>query len=162
MPFEPPEDPRNARRSRITRWVTFALVLILLGLVAYLAFMGVAGSDQLADPPSPSTDCRTPAIAEGWVYEAVNYDAETDAILADVPDPAHCPPSNVKAGGAVQTADGVHIAAWYIPAGNRGPASGPTVILAHGYGGNKSTMLPFAELLHDRYNLVLFDFRNHG
>jgi pimeloyl-ACP methyl ester carboxylesterase len=36
------------------------------------------------------------------------------------------------------------------------------VVLAHDYGANKSTMLPIAELLHDRYNLVLFDFRNHG
>ena len=162
MPFEPPEDPRNARRSRITRWVTFALVLVLVGLVAYLAYVGFAGSGQLANPPSPSTDCRTPAIAEGWVYEAVNYDAESDATLADEPDPEHCPPSSVKAGEVVQAADGVHIAAWYVPAGNGGPSSGPTVVLAHGYGGNKSTMLPFAELLHDRYNLVLFDFRNHG
>ena len=37
------------------------------------------------------------------------------------------------------------------------------MVLAHGYGGNKSTMLArSAEVLHDRYNLVLFDFRNHG
>jgi pimeloyl-ACP methyl ester carboxylesterase len=36
------------------------------------------------------------------------------------------------------------------------------VVLAHDFGGNKSTMLAFAQLLHDDYNLVLFDFRNHG
>jgi len=36
------------------------------------------------------------------------------------------------------------------------------VILAHGYEGNKSAMLAHAALLHEDYNLVLFDFRNHG
>jgi pimeloyl-ACP methyl ester carboxylesterase len=162
MPFEPPEDPRTARRSTITRWVTFALVILLLGLVAYLAYVGFIGSDQLANPPAPSADCRTPAIAEGWVYEAVNYNAESDGLLAGFPDPEHCPRAGAQAGANLETSDGVRIAAWYIPAGNGAPPRGPTVVLAHGYGGNKSTMLPFAEVLHDRYNLVLFDFRNHG
>jgi pimeloyl-ACP methyl ester carboxylesterase len=162
MPFEPPEDPRTARLSAITRWVTFALVAILVALVAYLGYVGFIGSDQLANPPSPSTDCRTPAIADGWVYEAVNYDAATDATLADLPDPTHCPARKPAAGDKLRTRDDVHIAAWYIPAGDGSPPSGPTVVLAHGYGGNKSTMLDVAEILHDRYNLVLFDFRNHG
>jgi pimeloyl-ACP methyl ester carboxylesterase len=162
MPFEPPEDPRAARRSAITRWVSFALVLILVALVGYLGVVGFIGSDQLANPPEHSTDCRTPARAEGWVYEAVNYDVASDGRLADVADPLHCPPNEAKAGAKIETADGVRIAAWYIPAGDGGAANGPTVVLAHGYGQNKSTMLPWAELLHDHYNLVLFDFRNHG
>jgi pimeloyl-ACP methyl ester carboxylesterase len=162
MPFEPPADPRTARRSAITRWVSIALVVILLALVAYLAYVGFAGSDQLANPPDPTTDCRTPAMAEGWVYEAVNYDAASDASLADLPDPRDCPPTNVKAGYEVVTSDGVGIAAWYIPAGDGSPPSAATVVLAHGYGQNKSSMLPYAEALHDRYNLVMFDFRNHG
>ncbi len=53
------------------------------------------------------------------------------------------------------------LAGWYIPAGNGVGPAGPTVILAHDYEGNKSTMLAYAALLHDDYNLVLFDFRNH-
>jgi fermentation-respiration switch protein FrsA (DUF1100 family) len=36
------------------------------------------------------------------------------------------------------------------------------VVLAHGHGSNKSSMLAFAEALHADYNLVLFDFHNHG
>jgi pimeloyl-ACP methyl ester carboxylesterase len=162
MPFEPPEDPRTARQSVITRWVSFALVAVLVALVAYLGYVGFVGSDQLANPPSPSTDCRTPAIAHRWVYEAVNYDAAEDAALADLPDPAHCPPRNPDAGNEVQTSDDIRIAAWYIPAGDGSPPSGATVVLAHGFGGNKSAMLDVATVLHDRYNLVLFDFRNHG
>jgi pimeloyl-ACP methyl ester carboxylesterase len=162
MPFEPPEDPRTARRSAITRWVSFALVIILVALVGYLGVVGFLGSDQLANPPEHTTDCRTPAMAEGWVYEAVNYDVASDGRLADVADPLHCPPNEVKAGPRIETRDGVRIAAWYIPAGDGAASTGPTVVLAHGYGENKSTMLPWAELLHDHYNLVLFDFRNHG
>jgi pimeloyl-ACP methyl ester carboxylesterase len=161
MPYEPPQDPRTARRSTITRWVSFVLVAILVALVAYLAYVGVAGSGQLADPPSRSADCRTP-IANGWVYEAINYNAASDATLADLPDPEHCPRQGADAGGALQTVDGVQIAGWYIPSGDGSGPTGPTVVLAHGFGGNKSTMLAFAEMLHDAYNIVIFDFRNHG
>jgi uncharacterized protein len=162
MPFEPPEDPRNTRRNAITRWVTFTLVALLVVLVTYLGYVGFVGSDQLANPPDPSRDCRTPAIAEGWVYEAVNYEAAGDATLADLPDPTHCPPRTPNAGTALKAADDIRIAAWYIPAGDGSPPTGATVVLCHGYGTNKSAMLEQAEILHERYNLVLFDFRNHG
>jgi pimeloyl-ACP methyl ester carboxylesterase len=162
MPFEPAEDPGVARRNTITRWVTLALVAILIVLVAYLAWMGFIGSDQLVNPPSPSSDCRTPGVAEGWVYEAVNYDAATDAVVGDLPDQKHCAPRNVPLEGNLEAADRVRLAAWYIPAGDGSPPNAPTVVLAHGEGGNKSSMLEYASLLHARYNLVLFDFRNHG
>ena len=162
MPFEPAEDPRAARRRTITRWVTLVLVAALVGLVVYLGYLGFIGSDQLANPPLPSTDCRTPAIADGWVYEAINYDASTDGVVGDMPDPKHCTPRDVQLGGKLETADGVRLAGWYVPAGNGASPSAATVVLAHGEGGNKSTMLQYASLLHDRYNLVLFDFRNHG
>jgi pimeloyl-ACP methyl ester carboxylesterase len=162
MPFEVPEDPRARRRTAITRWLTFAVVAILVALLAYLGYVGFAGSEQLANPPSPNRDCRTPAIGLGWVYEAVNYDAATDVSIADLPDPTNCPDRNVPPGTELTASDGVRLAAWYIPAGNGAPPTGPTVVLAHGYGGNKSTMLTVAEILHQRYNLVLFDFRNHG
>jgi pimeloyl-ACP methyl ester carboxylesterase len=34
------------------------------------------------------------------------------------------------------------------------------VVLVHGYGSSKSSMLDHATFIHDRYNLVLFDLRN--
>ena len=119
------------------------------------------GLGQLVDPPAPSTDCRTPALAYNWVYEAVNYDAASDAALADLPTrgaargPA-LPPDDGS------TSDEIGLAGWYIPAGNGSGPTGPTVVLVHGQGGNKSGMLEHAAVLHDEYNLVLFDFRNHG
>jgi len=136
-------------------------VVILVLLLAYLGYLGYAGSDRLVDAPSPSHDCRTPAIAEGWTYEAINYDASTDAALADEPDPANCARQGAPAGGNVSD-DGIQLAGWYIPAGSGIGPQGPTVILAHRYEGNKSTMLAHAALLHEDYNLILFDFRNHG
>jgi pimeloyl-ACP methyl ester carboxylesterase len=160
MPFEPPEDPSAARRVALGRWVSFALVAILVALLAYLGYIGFVGSGQLADPPSPSTDCRTP-IAYGWTYEAINYDATTDAELADLPDPQNCPRQGADAGSQLESTDGIRLAGWYIPAAAGGP-TGPTVVLAHGYGANKSGMLSYAELLHPDYNVVIFDFRNHG
>lgn len=162
MSFELPDEPGAARRAAIGRWASFALVVILIILLAYLGYVGFTGSARLADAPDASTDCRTPAVANGWTYEAINYDASTDAVLADYPDPAHCPRQGVPAGSRLVTSDGIAIAGWYIPAGNGAGPDGPTVILAHAYEGNKSTMLAHAALLHDDYNLVLFDFRNHG
>ena len=162
MSFELPDEPGAARRAAIGRWVSFALVVILIIVLGYLGYVGFTGSARLADAAQASTDCRTPAVANGWTYEAINYDASTDAALADFPDPADCPNQGEPASTLAVTSDGIHIAGWYIPAGNGNGPEGPTVILAHGYEGNKSTMLAHAALLHDDYNLVLFDFRNHG
>jgi pimeloyl-ACP methyl ester carboxylesterase len=49
-----------------------------------------------------------------------------------------------------------------VPAGSGLGPAGPTVILTHGWSSNKSDMLERASILHDDYNLLLFDFRNHG
>lgn len=162
MPFEPPEDPSAARRAAIGRRVSFALVAVLVALLAYLGYIGFVGSGQLADPPAASPDCRTPAIAYGWTYEAINYDAASDATLVDLRDPRNCPRQGADAGSALESTDGIRLAGWYIPAaGGSGPA-GPTVVLAHGFGANKSGMLTHAEVLHADYNVVIFDIRNHG
>ena len=39
------------------------------------------------------------------------------------------------------TADGVRIAGWYVPAANGIGPTGPTVVLMHGFSGNKSGIL---------------------
>ena len=160
MPYELPPDPRTERRARITRWVSFAFAAVLVALVTYLGYVGYEGSRQLTDAPVPTADCRTPETM-GWAYEALNYDIATDADLADQADSTSCTRPPTPAGDAV-TADGVRLAGWYVPAGNGAGPTGPTVVLAHGWGSNKSDMLSGAAVLHDAYNLLLFDFRNHG
>jgi pimeloyl-ACP methyl ester carboxylesterase len=143
------------------RWATFALVALLVALVAYLGYVGFVGSAQ-ATQPGRSRDCTTPALAFGWEYEAINYDLATDERLAGEADPRDCAVSPVRAGDDLVTADGIGLAGWYIPAASGAGPEGPTIVLAHGHGVNKSNLLARAELLHDDYNLVLVDFRGHG
>jgi pimeloyl-ACP methyl ester carboxylesterase len=161
VPYEPPDDHSTARRARILRWVSFLFAAVLVALVAYLAYVGFAGSGQLVNPPS-AADCRTPESAFGWEYEAINYDGTADEGLVQVPDPLNCPEQGPAAGANLTTADGGRIAAWYVPAARAIGPTGATVVLAHGHGSNKSRMLAYAEPLHADYNLVLFDFHNHG
>lgn len=162
MAFQLPEDSRTVRRQAVFRWVTFFLVVVLIALLGYLGYAGYTGSAQLVDPPDPSTDCRTPASAFGWDYEAINYALSSDAALDANPDRTHCSGQGQAAGGQLTAADGTQLAGWYIPAaGGVGP-TGPTVVLVHGLGENKSHLLEWAVPLHDDYNLVLFDLRNHG
>ena len=161
MPYELPPDPSTARRTRITQWVTFGFAAVLVALVAYFGYVGYEGSRQFTDAPTPSTDCRTPA-AFGWDYEAINYDQAADAELASEADPTKCSASGEIAGVEVVGPGDVGLAGWYVPAGSGAAPNAPTVILAHGWGSNKSAMLDRAALLHDSYHLVLFDFRNHG
>ncbi len=161
MPYELPPDPRTERRTRIASWVGFAFAAVLVALVAYFGYIAYEGSRQLADAPSDTADCRTPALM-GWEYEAINYDIGTDAALQAEADPESCAAQGAAPGDALVGPGEVGLAGWYVPsASGTGPA-GPTVIVAHGWSSNKSNMLDRAAALHDAYNLVLFDFRNHG
>jgi alpha-beta hydrolase superfamily lysophospholipase len=128
-------------------------------MLAYFGFVGYRGSEELVDRVSGSADCRTPA-ALGWGYEAINYDQAADIPVSALPDPKHC--IGGPAGDAVVSADGIRIAGWYIPAAAEIGPTGPTIVLVHGSVGDKSEMLAWASMLHDSYNLVAFDLRNHG
>ena len=161
MPYELPPDPRTERRARITRWVSLAFAAILVGLIGYFGYVGYEGSRQLADAPSPTADCRTPASL-GWTYEAINYDIAGDFVLAGETDPTACDVVGPAPGTELTGPGGIRLAGWYVPAASDAGPTGPTVVLVHGWGSNKSNMLDRALLLHDAYNLVFVDLRNHG
>jgi uncharacterized protein len=161
MPYQLPQEPSTARRARIAGWVTFGFAAILVALVAYFGYVGFEGSRQFTDAPEPTGDCRTPATF-GWEYEAIGYDRATDDALADEPDPTSCEAFGATAGDAVIGPGEVGLAGWYVPAGNGAAPDAPTIVLAHGWGSNKSAMLDRAVVLHGEYNLLLLDFRNHG
>jgi pimeloyl-ACP methyl ester carboxylesterase len=161
MPYQLPPDPRTERRARINRWVGFAFAAVLVALVTYFGYVGYEGSRQLADAPAPTTDCRTPATF-GWAYEAINYDISGDAALAAEADPTDCGGRGPTAGDELEGPGGVGLAGWYVPAGSGAGPTASTVVLVHGWGSNKSNMLERAAILHDAYNLVLLDVRNHG
>ncbi|HUG94614.1 MAG TPA: alpha/beta fold hydrolase [Pleomorphomonadaceae bacterium] len=155
-----PVEPREARRARMVGWATFLLVAVMIGLLAYLGYAAFEGSDQLVHPDH-SRVCRLPS-ALGWEYQAINYDQASDAALAAEADPLACASVGEPAGTDLMAADGTRLAGWYIPAAAPIGAQGPTVVLVHGHGTNKNGILPWAEVLHADYNLVLFDQRNHG
>ena len=140
------------------------VALTLVAGVGYTGYVGYEGSRQAVTAPDRAgRDCRTPDVQFGWQYQAINYDIGDDALLkARNPDPKTCTYLGTKAGDEVVTDDGIHIAGWYIPAGNgSGPASA-TVILVHGHGNTKSDILKYGESLHETFNLVAFDLRNYG
>jgi pimeloyl-ACP methyl ester carboxylesterase len=160
MTFQVPLDPREERRARNVGWATTILSAVLVGLIAYMGYAAWVGSDRLVHP-EPSRVCRLPS-AFGWAYQAINYDQASDAALATEADPDNCASVGQPAGTALTAADGTRLAGWYIPAAAPIGPTGPTVILVHGHGMNKNGMLPYAALLHDTHNLVLYDQRNSG
>jgi pimeloyl-ACP methyl ester carboxylesterase len=160
MTFQVPLDPREQRRARNVGIATTVLSGVLVALLAYLAYAAWVGSDRLVNPAS-SRVCRLPS-ALGWSYQAINYDQASDAALASEADADNCASVGQPAGTELMADDGTRLAGWYIPAAAAIGPAGPTVILVHGHASNKNALLPLAEVLHDNYNLVLFDLRNHG
>lgn len=58
----------------------------------------------------------------------------------------------------IPSTDEVTLAGWYIPTQNSA-----TVILLHGYGANRASMLEHAEFLaQEGYGVLLYDMRGHG
>jgi uncharacterized protein len=54
--------------------------------------------------------------------------------------------------------DGMRVHGWLF----RSPEAAGTVIVLHGHGGNKHTVLPIAQMLYPRYHVLLMDHRGHG
>jgi uncharacterized protein len=71
---------------------------------------------------------------------------------------------------AFQTADGLTLRGWFIPAAPAERPSGAsqssgcnaTIVVGHGYPFDKANILSHALFLHDRFNLLLIDFRYFG
>jgi dipeptidyl aminopeptidase/acylaminoacyl peptidase len=59
----------------------------------------------------------------------------------------------------LKTADGVDVAAWYVPAKDGGKDA---ILVLHGYPTDKGDILPRASFLADKYSLLLLDFRYFG
>lgn len=61
----------------------------------------------------------------------------------------------------LETNDGLHLGAWFVPA--RAPALGITVLVANGNAGDRSLRAPLAEALTDEgFAVLLFDYRGFG
>jgi pimeloyl-ACP methyl ester carboxylesterase len=154
----------NPSRRRLRRLAFALVIVVVVAILGYTGYVGYEASRRAVSVDEfRSRDCKTPMDLYGWAYEAINYPISDDARLrADNKDMTRCASQGVKAGDEVVTSDGVHIAGWYIPAGDGAPPTAATIVLVHGYGGNKSGILPYAPGLHQQFNLVAFDQRNGG
>lgn len=153
----------GAGRMRRMHVVARRLIGLLVTLaIAYFGYVGMEGSHRLVNGFGPNTDCRTPAQL-GIAYEAINYDIATDGELAArEPRLDDCSAPGAAPGDALVSSDGVRLAGWYVPAASGAGPEGPTVVLSHGWNNSKSGVLDILPVFHDRYNLVMFDFRNHN
>ena len=59
----------------------------------------------------------------------------------------------------VASEDGVRLVGWFVPAKR---PSATTIFALHGWGANRGDALAHTFFLSEKYNLVYFDFRNHG
>ncbi|MGZ6256145.1 MAG: alpha/beta hydrolase [Candidatus Limnocylindria bacterium] len=146
---------------RVRRVLLGLLALVLVAGVGYTGYVGYEGSRQLVEGGGTNRDCRTPDEMFGWTYQAINYDVADDAVLKTRnADQKNCTYTGTIAGNEVVTDDGIHLAGWYIPAGDGAGPTAPTVVLVHGFGATKTGILEYGEGLHESFNLVAFDLRN--
>lgn len=151
------------------------MILAVLGAVLYtagfFAYGFFVGAPEYLSGEPRALDCETPGSHFRWPYEPVNYVPASDELANMHLDQAGCSGRLATAGTEVVASDGIHLAAWYVPAANPAGASGaadasgaagPTVVLVHGGKSNKSGMLEYAVPLHDAYNLLIVDLRNTG
>ena len=155
---------RNSLLRRVRSAVVALVIVLVVAVLGYMTYVGYEASRQAVSvDENKNHDCRTPTARYGWSYEAINYPISDDARLrAENKDMSHCTSQGVMAGDEVVTSDGIHIAGWYIPAARDIGSGGPTVVMVHGYAGNKSSDLPYAVGIHQDFNLVMFDQRNGG
>ena len=143
------------------RLIIGLIAILVVAVVGYTGYVGYEGSRQLVEGGGSNPDCRTPDELFGWTYEAINYDIADDALLKTRnPDQKDCTYTGSIAGDDVVTDDGIHLGGWYVPAADGAGPTAPTVILVHGFGANKTSVLEYGEGLHDTFNLVAFDMRN--
>lgn len=145
------------------RTLAVAGLVGVLGVVAWSGYTAYVGSNEVLVAATSWRHCDTPETTYGWAYEAINYDRADDTRLPTTPgDASECLDQGTKAGSEVVTADGIGIAAWYIPAASGADATAPTMIISPGWKSNKTEVLKYAPFFHDRFNLVLPDLRNQG
>jgi uncharacterized protein len=144
------------------RVVRIAAVALALVAVAYFGYIGVEASHRLVNQHTRNADCSTPSTL-GIAYEAINYNYLPEAeVAARASGTTECVAAGSPPRDDVVTADGVRIAGWYVSAASGIGPDGPTVVVSHGWTNNKSGVLETLSVFHDRYNVVLFDYRNHG
>ena len=113
-------------------------------------------------PASPARPPSTSLLAQGRAdtYAILaRFDRQKARLLRVAPDFYDLPYQEL----CVQTADGVALSAWFVPAPAGAARAATMVLLHHHYGGQKAALLPWIELFH-RHGLacLAFDARAHA
>jgi alpha-beta hydrolase superfamily lysophospholipase len=135
----------------------YSIFVLLCALALVLAAIPIIASDIFRQPYSPAW----PVIHRTLDRIDFSYNPPGGGAPPQWPywrDPVD---ANIYSRDLTLTsADGVEIAAWFVPATEPGR---PTVVLSHGLLGSKWGMLRYVPWLHNAgYNVMLFDFRGHG
>jgi len=135
----------------------YAVFLLLCVLFLLVAAVPIAASDLFRQPYAPAWTTINRTLAR--------FD------LSYNPPGGGAPPKwpnwRDPSGGnmyyrdvTLTTADGLNLAAWYVPALE---PDAPSIILTHGLLASKWAFLKLVPWLHEAgYNVLLFDFRGHG
>lgn len=137
---------------------TWYLRLVMLCLVILLlAAIPIAASDLFREPYLPAWDTINRILAR----LRINYNPSGGGAPPVFPswrDPGDA--YLYYRDLVLTTADGVKLAAWYVPVYEPAAAS---ILLCHGLLDSKWSMLRLVPWLHEAgYNVLLFDFRGHG
>ena len=137
-----------------TQYVAFILLTVLL-LVA--AAIPIIASDLFRQPYSPLWDVIHRTMARfDLSYNPPGGGAPPAWPFWRTPADAHIYYRDLR----LTTADGVELAAWYVPAFEQ---DAPTILLGHGLLGSMRGMIRFVPWFHEAgYNVMLLDFRGHG
>lgn len=147
------------RRGGLWRWLAVLVLLLVVGVVGVSVYVGWSLSH-----PEPRPVDRTPAEL-GLAFDTVEFPATDGVVLRGwflpgaVPEAAGEGLDNEPAAETAAAAD-TH------PAGGVAPGAG-TIIFAHGFRSNRlHPSVPTLELAHalvsEGFNVLMFDFRNHG
>lgn len=98
----------------------------------------------------------TPFVAVWWGFHSSNLAIHLPrSALEMTPDRLGLPYENIS----FLTEDGLRMAGWFVPH----EGSSKAIVICHGWGAERSNVLPSTFFLHrGGYNLLYFDFRNHG
>ncbi|WP_420631740.1 alpha/beta hydrolase [Candidatus Leptofilum sp.] len=125
---------RSKRRGRmgIVGWIVLGVLVVGVGTAVWYGNRLIGQSADRLLYPRRSQPSQTPA----------DFDLAAETVR-------------------FTTADGITIAAWFVPPPEDG--NGAVFIYAHGFGGNRGALLAQAAAMHQAgYGSLLVDLRNHG
>lgn len=98
------------------------------------------------------------ATAGGLAYAAIHGSSQITHPARTLPELSPRDLGYTFESVALESTDGVPLSAWLVPCSTTSAA----VIVLHGFGGNKGTMLNIIDLLAPRFNVLALDVRGHG